>query len=234
VLVPSRTGALFVQRLGAEPGRVSVVPNGVDLDRFSPPPAPPPDTPPFRIVYQGTLSPWQGLGTLLEALALMRRRGLPELHLVGPLRSAWRAELRRLARRLRVLDAVHLAGPMEPADLPPVLRTAHVCVAPLAADARNTLQGCCPLKLLEYMAAGRPIVATRIAPVEEILADGETACLVEPGSAAALADGLEWMREHPVEREQLGARARAAAEQRWTLAAFRERLGAALERASLG
>ena len=230
VIVPSRTSALFVRRMGVDPARIAVVPNGVDTTRFVPPHTPPPDAPPFRIVYQGTLSPWQGLGTLLEALALLRGRGLAELHVVGPLKASWRRTLRAHARRLRVHHALHLAGPMEQRDLPPVLSTAHLCVAPLAADPRNAMQGCCPIKILEYMAAGRPILSTRIAPVEELLVDGDTARLVVPGSAAALADGIAWFLDHPAEREAMGARARVAVESRFTAEAFRENLSTALAR----
>lgn len=231
VLVTSRTSAFYVERLGVPPRRISVVPNAVDTQLFSPPLAPPPDEPPLRLVYLGTLSPWQGLSTLLEALSLLRGRALPELHLVGPMKGAWRAAIRSLARRLRVHHALHLSGPADQQDLPPVLRTAHVCLAPLAADARNTLQGCCPLKILEYMAAGRPILSTRVPPVLEILVHGETAHLVKPGSALALAEGLAWLLDRPAEREAMGARARTEAQRAWSPEAFRDRLAAALDRA---
>jgi glycosyltransferase involved in cell wall biosynthesis len=226
VLVPSRTTARFAARLGVSPGRIAVVPNAVDCERFVPPLEPPSDQPPQRIVYVGTFSPWQGLTTLLEALALLRGRGLVELHVVGPMKSAWGRTLRDMIRRLRLRHAVHLSAPMAQADLLPVLHTAHVCVAPLVADARNTLQGCCPIKLLEYMAAGRPILSTRIPPVDEILEHGVTAYLARPGSAAALADALAWLLDHPAEREALAKAARDAAVSRWTVPQFRARLDA--------
>jgi glycosyltransferase involved in cell wall biosynthesis len=230
LLAPSRTSARFLRRLGVEAERISVVPNAVDCALFSPGPEPPPDAPPLRLVYVGTLSPWQGLGTLLEALGLLRGTPAFELHVVGPAKSAWRAGLRRLARRLRVHHALHLSGPMAQADLVPVLRTAHACLAPLPADPRNALQGCCPLKILEYMAAGRPILSTRIAPVLEVLEHGRTAHLVAPGSAMALADGLAWLRQHAPEREALGRAAREEAIARWGAEAFTARLAEALSR----
>ena len=223
VIVPSRTNARFVLRLGVPAERIAILPNAVDAERFAPGP-PPPDAPPFRLVYLGTLAPWQGLEPLLEALALLRGRRALELHVVGPVKGTWGRALATLVRRLRIRTAVHLSGPMAHVDLAPVLRTAHACVAPLVADARNQLQGCCPLKILEYMAAGRPILSTRVAPVAEILEHGVTAHLVRPGSAMALAEGLVWMLEHPTEREALGARAREAALARWTPTAFRDRL----------
>jgi glycosyltransferase involved in cell wall biosynthesis len=228
-ITPSRTGARFLQMRGVAPERVAVVPNAVDGELFSPGEAPPPDRPPWRIVYQGTQAPWQGLDALLEALS--RMRGVPwELHVVGPARSPWRRRLRALARRLRVHHSLSLSRATGQADLVPVLRSAHVCVAPLPADPRNALQGCCPIKLLEYMAVGRPILSTAIAPVEEILEHERTGWLVRPGSPAALADGLQWMLAHAPEREALGARAREAALARWSGEVFGERLAAALER----
>jgi glycosyltransferase involved in cell wall biosynthesis len=226
LVVPSRTTALCLQRMGAAPKRIGVVPNAVDTDRFTPPLVPPPDTSPLRVIYIGTLAPWQGLEALLEALALVRSRTLVELHVVGPIKSAWRAALRRSARRLRVHRLLRISGPMEQIDLLPVLRTAHVCVAPLPGDPRNVLQGCCPIKIVEYMAAGRPILSTRIPPVEEILEHDVTARLVRPDSAVALADGLLWMIENPAEREKLGQRARDAAAASWNMSIFRDRLSA--------
>jgi glycosyltransferase involved in cell wall biosynthesis len=232
VVTPSRTGARFLTMRGVAADRVDVVPNAVDPDLFSPALVPPPDDRPLRLVYVGTLAPWQGLGTLLEALARFRGAAGVELHTVGPARSSWRAEVRGLARHLRVHHTLHVSGAVAQPDLVPILRTAHVCVAPLPADPRNALQGCCPIKLLEYMAAGRPVLATAIAPVEEIAEHEKTAWLVEAGSPAALAEGIAWMRDHAAEREALGVRAREAVLATWTPAHFVRRVAASLERAA--
>jgi glycosyltransferase involved in cell wall biosynthesis len=231
LIVPSRTTARYLQRLGVPTERVSVVPNAVEVDLFRPPLTPPPAVPPLRLLYQGTLSPWQGLETLLEALSLLKGHGLVELHVVGPAKAAWRARLRAVARALRVHHALHLSPAMERRDLVPVMQSAHICVAPLPNDARNVVQGCCPIKLLEYMAAGRPILSTAIPPVEELLQHGQTAHLVRPGSAFTLADGLAYLMDRPEEREVLGARAREVAVARFTIDHFQERLVLALERA---
>jgi glycosyltransferase involved in cell wall biosynthesis len=230
VVTPSATGARFLEMRGVKPDRIDIIPNAVDAELFSPGPVPPPDGAPLRLVYAGTLSPWQGLPTLLEAMERLRGGAGVELHVVGPAKSSWREGVRALARRLRVHHALHLSGSMDQADLVPVLRTAHACVAPLPGDPRNSVQGCCPIKILEYMAAARPILSTEIAPVLEILSHGKTAWLVEPGSPAALAEGIAWMRAHPTEREAMGARAREEARARWTPALFRDRLRLALDR----
>jgi len=231
LVVPSRTTARYLLRMGVPSERVSVVPNAVEVDLFRPPLVPPAPTPPFRILYQGTLAPWQGLHTLLEAISLLRGRGLVELHAVGPAKSAWRSRLRSLARSLRVHHALHLSPAMARADLVPVLQTAHLCVAPLPDDARNVVQGCCPIKLLEYMGVGRPILATAIPPVQELVEDGRSAHLVRPGSAFALAEGIAHLMGQPEGREALGKGAREAALAGFTVDHFRERLRAALDRA---
>ena len=229
VVTPSRTGARFLLMRGVRPDRIDLVPNAVDPELFSPPGEPPPDAPPYRLVYEGTLSPWQGVEALLEALARLKDRPV-ELHVVGPLKSAWRDEIRSRARRLRVHHQLHLSGAMDQRDLAPVLRTSHVCLAPLPSDARNAVQGCCPIKILEYMAAGRPILGTSIAPVEEILEHGKTAWLVPAGSPAELADGIAWMLDHPAEREALGRAAREEAVARWSPALFRDRVAASVDK----
>ena len=68
-----------------------------------------------------------------------------------------------------------------------------------------------PLKVFEYMAAGRPIVASRIGQIESVLCDGETALLVEPGNAAALAATIASLRAQPALAARLASAARARA-----------------------
>jgi glycosyltransferase involved in cell wall biosynthesis len=233
IVTPSRTGARYIHSRGVPPERVCVVPNAVDPQLFSPAPVSPSDGTPFRIVYQGTLAPWQGLATLLEALTRYRGKTDVELHVVGPSKSAWRQSLRRLARRCRVHHILHISGATSQQDLVPVLRTAHLCVAPMPADPRNVLQGCCPIKVLEYMAAARPVLATTIPPLLELLEHGRNAFLVRPGSPLDLGDGIEWMLAHPDERERLADCARRDVMARFTPECFMMRISEVLERAVL-
>jgi glycosyltransferase involved in cell wall biosynthesis len=228
IITPSRTGARYLQMRAVPPTRIALVPNCVDPGVFAAS-TPPPNVPPYRIVYQGTLAPWQGLESLLEALTPLRHEPL-ELHVVGPARSAWRRSLRVAARRSRVHHLLHLSRATAQTELIPVLATAHVCAAPLAADARNAAQGCCPIKLLEYMAMGRPILSTAIAAVEELVTHAESAWLVTPGSPRALAEGIQWMLKHPDERESLGRSARARS-RAFGVDCFEGDLTRALERA---
>jgi glycosyltransferase involved in cell wall biosynthesis len=247
VLTPSETGRSFLWMRGVTPERVAVVPNAVDTERFglaagfgagagtasgagAAAGAIAASAGPLRVIYLGTLAPWQGIGTLLEALALLRGRVDLSVSLVGTRKGTWIRGLKRIATDLRVRRYLRVPGAAPPADVPDVLAAADVCVAPLPDDARNSVQGCCPIKLLEYMAAGRPILSTRIRPVLEMLTDGHDAHLVRPGSAHALARGLMWLATHREEAEALGRNARETARQRFAPARFDARLAAVLRR----
>ncbi|MEB3221768.1 MAG: glycosyltransferase family 4 protein [Candidatus Sericytochromatia bacterium] len=192
--------------LGAPPERVRVVPNGVDLSAFSPVEG---DGDGPELLYLGTLAPWQGLDTLLAALP--RLSPAVRLRVVGPAGRGLGPRLRARAARLGVAGRVLLAPPVAPADVPAALARARVCVAPLDGSARNVVQGCCPLKLLEYAAAGRPIVASAVPPVESLFRHGEDAWLVPPDDPVAWAAALEAVLGDASLRARLGAGARALA-----------------------
>lgn len=234
VLTPSRTGRRNLLSRRVPPERIAVVPNSVDPVLFRPPDPLPADGPPFRLLYQGTLAPWQGLATLLEALGRFRTPGRVELRLAGPAKSAWRSEIRTLSRRFRVRHLVTFLGALEREALAAELAACHVAVAPLPNDPRNSVQGCCPIKILEAMGGGRPILSTRIPPVEELLEGDVEGCLVRPGSPAAMADGLARLFADAAAREEMGRRGRERALRDWTPERFRERLGEAVGRLGRG
>lgn len=215
-VTPSQLGLRYLHSRGVRPARVRVIPNSVS--RFPAEEVRPPG--PFRALYAGTLAPWQGLDTLLEALALLKGRLPLTVRFAGTRKGPWLRQLRRHAQHLRVRSLLELLGPLDGEALAHEMATADVCLAPLPDNARNSLQGCCPVKILEYMAAGRPILSTRIPAVEEILTHRQTGWLVRPGSPRSLADGLRHLAENPAEAAALGAQARLAVGERFPRAAF--------------
>ncbi|MGE0709077.1 MAG: glycosyltransferase family 4 protein [Planctomycetota bacterium] len=234
VVTPSAvTGELLLAR-GLAPARLRVIPNGVDLARWrfqAPRRAP---EAPLRLLYAGTLTSWQGVFVALEALRLLRRDHPAELTLTGPARKEQRRRLLDRAHELGVEEALELRPPC-PRDELVALHHAHdVALAPLLPNDRNLLQGCCPLKVIEAMAAGTPVVASDMPVVRALAQDGAEALLVRPGSAKALKDGLLRLLAEPALGPALAARARARVEAELTwerscaalLAAYAELLGA--------
>jgi glycosyltransferase involved in cell wall biosynthesis len=189
----------------------TVVPNGVNTDRFHPPAAQP--TRPFTVGFVGTLKPWHGVAALVEALALLRHeRPDARLLLVGD--GPRRDHLELLAAERGV--PCTSTGAVPPADVPAYLRAMDVAAAPYpAGDAAAYFS---PLKVLEYLAAGIPVVASDTGQVPSLLDHGRAGVLVAPGDAAALADGLLALANDPERRRRLAAagRAKVLAGHRWT------------------
>lgn len=229
LVTPSQTGRLYLQSRGVSPGRIFTLPNSVDLTEFPDPGPEPDDGPPFRLCYLGTLAPWQGVTLLLESLARLKRAVPLELHVAGTRKGRWMALVRGQARRLGVRSLVRFHGPLDRAGTVRLMRTSHLCVAPLPDDPRNSLQGCCPIKLLEYMAAGRPVLSTAIAPVLEIVEHGETGWLVRPNSPFALARGIETLLEDAALRGRLARRAREEVASRFSRKGFDEQIAQLVE-----
>jgi glycosyltransferase involved in cell wall biosynthesis len=90
----------------------------------------------------------------------------------------------------------------------------------LISNDRNLVQGCCPLKLLEAMASGTPVIASDLPVVRCIATGGREAMLVRPGSAKAIKEGLVYLRDNPCFARQLSLNARSRVENHftWTLA----------------
>ncbi|MEE4118126.1 MAG: glycosyltransferase [Paracoccaceae bacterium] len=133
----------------------------------------------LELLFVGRLVGVKGLFVLLEALALLGRRDL-RLTLVGD--GADRAALEAEARRLGI--AARFLGYRSQSEVADALRGADALVLPSFAEG-------VPVVLMEAAASGLPVVATRVAGVEELVRDGESGIVVPPGDAAALAGALE-------------------------------------------
>ncbi len=192
-------------RFGSRP-RTAVVPDGVRIDRNGNRARSESDNRGARgvIAYAGHLYAWKGVDVLLEAIArLPRARGLI---VGGHSAEPDLARTKSIADRLGVADRVTFTGLVEPAQVAQLLTQADVLVLPNPASAIST-RYTSPLKLFEYMAAGRPIVSSDLPSIREILRDGVNALLVAPGDPVALASAIDRLLTDP----ELAARlARAA------------------------
>jgi glycosyltransferase involved in cell wall biosynthesis len=196
-------------RFGARP-RTAVIPDGV---RVGPGRARGAGGPPSGcrrpvVAYAGHLYPWKGVDVLLEALA-----GVTEadgLIVGGHEREPDLARTRIAAEQLGIAGRVTFTGRVDPPEVQALLAEAAVLVLPNPESAISS-RFTSPLKLFEYMAAGRPIVASDLPAIREVLTPDVHALLVAPGSAAALAAGIRRLLSDPVLGAQLGAAAAIAA-----------------------
>jgi glycosyltransferase involved in cell wall biosynthesis len=165
------------------------------------------DSAPFLVGFMGRVRPWHGVELLIDAVAGLGPEAGISLCVVGADREtgqglAQRARERGIDGRFRCLEPV-------PHDVAPqVLRAMDVLVAPYPQLERFYFS---PLKVFEYMAAGKPIVASAIGQVSRILVDEHTALLVPPGDPSALGAALIRLQADPGLGTRLGSAARVAA-----------------------
>ena len=204
---------------GYDPNRIVVIPNGVDLERFSAPVDAAsvrrglgfePDAPLVTVVSRVTRL--KGIEGFLGAASVIGDRN-PRVRFVvagepAPGEGGYLASLERLASLLGIGDRVVFAGLRR--DVPSLLAPSTVAVMPSLNEALSNA-------LLEAMAAGVPTVATRVGGTPEAVTDGENGLLVPPDDVHALAGAVSRLLERPEAAAAMGRAARRTVEQRFSL-----------------
>jgi glycosyltransferase involved in cell wall biosynthesis len=209
VTAVSRPVAAWLGIATGRQDRVVVLPNGVDPDRFHPRPIRAQG--PFTVGFVGTLKPWHGVDVLVHAMATLRRqRADVGLLLVGDGPRA--PDILAAADRLQV--PVEHTGAVSPADVPAHL--AHLDVACAPYPATGNVSYFSPLKVLEYLAAGVPVVASAIGQLPHLLDDGRCGVLTPPGDPGALAEAIGDLLADPDRRVALARRGRQRVERHHT------------------
>lgn len=198
----------WLTSVGVEPMRITVLPNAVDAERFAAGASQPmasraelglPEDRPV-VGFLGTLKAWHGTATLIDAVARLHREGIrPHLLIVGdgPERDA----LRVRARDAGIVSATTFTGAMPYAEIPGLLAAMDIAVAPYDRDEDAYFS---PLKLFEYLAAGRPTVAAATGPIRSCMTHGETGLLYPPGDVVALASSIGSLLAEPARAAALG------------------------------
>ncbi|MCK4322989.1 MAG: glycosyltransferase family 4 protein [Armatimonadetes bacterium] len=201
------------QQFAGLPVGVTVIPNGIPLDKF----CPGPPSPQLRselgltaddrvLLMVSRLTPWKGHMTLLEAVALLADRW-PRLKLVivGEV-AFWEADyeqqLKQRAAELGLTEQVIWTGFRS--DVPQLLRLCDIFVLPSVREPFGRV-------IIEAMATGRPVVATESGGVPEIVVDGQTGLLVPPNDADLLAEAIEALLTDQECAQQMGAEGLARA-----------------------
>jgi glycosyltransferase involved in cell wall biosynthesis len=200
----------FVRERAGSPAadKLIVIHCGVDLAQFER--AAPGAGATFEILCVAALRTVKGHRHLIDACALLSAAGVPfRCHLVGggPLERELATTIERAGLGGRVL----MHGPQPREAVLERMRSAHVLVQPSIVDRAGRREGI-PVTLMEAMATGLPVVASRLSGIPELIEDGRSGLLVEAGDARALADALARLRAEPELCASLGREARARVE----------------------
>ena len=195
IICPSRVTRDYIASLGLNPSTslrtrrklVTVIPNGVSPSDFSATPLPHRDGRVPVLLYIGTLADWQGLDIVIKALPKILEQKPVHLHIVGRGRSRQRKMLARQIRKLGIEEHVFVQPAVPHHEIPGLIANADICVAPLGLNDRNVTQGACPIKVLEYMAGGRPLLASNMPIVRELVREDVDALLFSPNDPDDLA-----------------------------------------------
>ncbi|AOV17139.1 glycosyl transferase [Acidihalobacter aeolianus] len=194
---------------GVPEQRISILPNGVDTTRFN--------TAIDKLLirarhgfsgspvigFVGSLKPWHGLDLLLDAFHQIRREhGDARLLIVGD--GPVMEHLRERIMRERMGNSVVLAGHVPHDEIPAYLAAMDVTVAPYQPQPDFYFS---PMKVIESMAMGRPVVAPRIGQLTELVEDGVTGRLYSPGDTAGCAAAISELLQNPLSRRAMGEQA---------------------------
>jgi glycosyltransferase involved in cell wall biosynthesis len=212
IICPSGVIKNYITSLGIIEDKVKVIPNGVNTDIFKVYPMP---SLPLNILYVGTLTPWQGINFLLDALYIMKEKGkIFILNILSDRKKKFERPLMAYASELNLLEYIKFLDPVEEEKVAHIISNSHICVSPLEYSQRNLIQGCCPLKILEYMSCGRPVVASDIACVREIIDHEIDGILCN--TKEEMANSILRLAENPEIAEKIGIHGSVKAREKYT------------------
>lgn len=221
IVAVSPAVADYARRVVPQHAAIVVEPNGVDAARFQQAvPSRHPTATTVTVGFVGTLKPWHGVPLLLEAFARVAA-GFPGARLLIVGDGPERATLQQQAAELGIAALTEFTGAVDPANVPALLASMDLAVAPYPRLDDFYFS---PLKVLEYMAAGRAVVASRIGVIPEWIEHTHNGWLVAPGDLDALTEALSLLASDPAQRARLGAAAQASVTARHDWSSVWERI----------
>ena len=186
------------------------VPNGTDLSLYRDVTAHTTDD--FNVIYVGYLMKERGMDTLIDATADLQTR-IPRctVTLVGHMTTEDERWLRRRIRDEGIADSVDVVGRLSHEKTLKRIAASDVCLYPFPR--KRVLEYIYPIKIFEYMALRKAIVASDLRGARQILTHGETGILIEPDDSDALAEAVYRLYDDAQLRNKIGQRAERAAEQ---------------------
>ncbi|MDB4485962.1 glycosyltransferase family 4 protein [Synechococcus sp. AH-707-B22] len=227
VLMPG--GIDYFHSLGIPRQRLVWLPNGAELSDFPPPPTCI-KAQPFRLVYCGSHGPANALDTVLDAMALLQKRGVSSnvlmLRMIGD--GSCKAELQQRARDLGLLNVI-FEPPVPKKVLASLISEADGFVVAMQRLPELYRYGISFNKLFDYFQAARPIVSASCAAYDPVLA-ADAGFVVPADDPFALAQGIDKLRQLPfLERQRLGLNGRAYLEENHSYERLGQRLASHLD-----
>ena len=194
-----------------DPGKVTIIPPGVDLTRFRP--MSQKQSREYlgyddqkNILFVGRLEPLKGIDNLFRAVASLENSGSIMLSVVGgDANSEEKERLKVIAKRMKLTDSIRFIGSVSQDELPIHYNAADVCVLPSHYESFG-------LAALEAAACGRPVVASEVGGLPAIVLNGSTGFLVPPKQSAGMAERLCELLDDDILRSRMGTAARTHAE----------------------
>lgn len=225
IVCPSGVTRAFITSLGIARDHVRVIPNGYSPHNFVSDSLSTLEANPIpTILYVGTLADWQGLQTLIQAMPIMLAEKPVRLQIVGSGRGRQSKTLSKMVRKLGLEEAIELKSAIPHHEIYNVIASADVCVAPLGYNDRNVTQGCCPIKVIEYMGASKPIVASNLPVVRELVQEDVDALLFSPDDPNDLARQILRLLNDPSLAQRISTHAAERARLKFTWQAAQKKL----------
>jgi glycosyltransferase involved in cell wall biosynthesis len=216
IFVVSEVERVNLLNAGVPAEKIIVNPNGVDADKFRPGIGGQIAREELSVGseeklvgFVGSFGPWHGVLALADAIALIPKDANIHFLLIGD--GSLRFEVEKRLRESGSIDRVIFTGAITHERVPMLLDACDILVSPHVPLADGSEFFGSPTKLFEYMAMGKGIVASRLAQIGDVLADNETALLVEPGNTRELSDAILELANDPALLSRLGKAARDAA-----------------------
>jgi len=213
IVVPSKTIKNFLIKKHVAENKIIVIPNGADLPNSPKPPRPIKET---YIIYFGALQTWQGVDDLIRAFALLRDYENLRLVICSSNQPRYSKIYTKLAEKCNVADRIIWNHQLAKIELNQWIAHALLSVAPLKATSRNIEQGCCPLKILESMAQGIPVIASSIPSVIEIINDNVNGIIVQPDRPSELARKIRFLIDFPEQLVTIGQKGQETIKKNYT------------------
>lgn len=222
IITVSNVTKKYLESRNVPSGKITVIPNtAFDFDDLPRDDRGQPDAPGAGgskkiILYAGTLTEWQGLPTLIKAMGFISDRDDVLLYIAGSTGKYSRI-IKKTIRKAGLEEKIKFKIGLSRESLHRLYRRASFSIAPLSRCSRNELQGCSPLKIVESMSAGTPVIASNLAVCAEFIDHMEDGLLVPPDSPRALANAICRLLDDDDLVSRLGENAKSKSQNRYRM-----------------